>query len=184
MMDGDLTPDATRLLILVSRFSGPAGSKQEEERWMKKLPLAAMVARGIMLRLFVDYDLAPSLVDYMGETRFAYISRESEDDIVDLRSHGLLERLKLATKHHYYVSAYRVTERGLAVAEGAKKEHHAAIDRLTSCTGCGGKVEIVVRPDAPYLVCSSCDGSERIPLLDIEEIPYVTSPEFPGIWLP
>lgn len=178
------TEGGLRLLILISRFSGPAETEEDEERWLKKVPLMALVARGIMSNVFTEYDLAPSIIDYMGDTRFANVSKEGEDDVVDLRRQGLVERLKLATKHHYHVSAYRVTREGMSVAKGADASHHMAVDQLVSCTKCGGQVEVVTRPDAPYLVCRGCGVEERIPLFDIEEVPYVISPVFPEIWLP
>ncbi len=38
--------------------------------------------------------------------------------------------------------------------------------------------------DSPYLVCGRCDARERIPIFEIEEIPYATSAVFPDLWLP
>ena len=184
MTDDELTADRLRLLILIARFSKPARTKDDHERWMKKMPLLSMVARGIHMGMFKDFDLHATLVDYLGDTRFATLSKEGEDDVADLRRLSLIERLKLATKHHFYVSAYRVTPKGLEAAGGAAKEHHDAIDRLTSCAKCGGRVEVVCREDSPYLVCGECDAEDRIPIFDIEEVPYTTSAVFSDVWLP
>lgn len=144
----------------------------------------ALVTRGVMDGTFQDYDLAPSIIDYQGDTFFANVSKEGEDDIADLRRMGYMERLKLATKYHFYVSAYRVTKAGLDVVESADQAHHQSIDELLRCGKCGGQVEVLIKPDNPYLWCKSCGATEKIPLLDIEEVPYVTSPVFPDIWLP
>lgn len=46
-----------------------------------------------------------------------------------------------------------------------------------------GKVD-VIKSDNPYLWCRKCDAEEELHFLDIEEVPYVTSPVFPEIWLP
>ena len=184
MTEPRLTDDGLRQLILVSRFSSPASRPDEEERWIKKIPLIALVARGVTAGTFRNYDLAPSIIDYQGDTFFANVSKEGEDDVTDLRRMGYLERLKLATKHHYYVSAYRVTRAGMDVVEAADRGHHRAVDQLLSCRKCGGQVEVLTRPDSPYLLCRECDATEKIPIFEIEEVPYVTSPLFPEIWLP
>ena len=183
-MSDSISDDALRQLILISRFSGPATTPDEEERWIKKIPLMALVTRGVMDNTFLHYDLAPSIIEYQGDTFFANISKEGEDDIKDLRVMGLLERLKLATKHHYYVSAYRVTKAGMDTVKAADKAHHKAIDDLLRCDKCSGQVEVVTKTDNPYLRCRECNVEEKIPLFDIEEVPYVTSPVFPEIWLP
>ena len=184
MTDDELTADSIRLLILIARFSKPSRTKDEDERWIKKMPLHSMVARGIRMDVFSTFDLHATLVDYLGDTRFATLSKEGEDDVSDLRRLGLIERLKLATKHHFYVSAYRVTLKGLEIAKEAAKEHHDAIDRLTRCAKCGGWVEVMCREDSPYLVCGECDAEERIPIFEIEEVPYATSAMFSDVWLP
>ena len=105
----ELTQDQKRLLILISKFSRPSESREEEETWIKKIPLMALIYFGIEHEILTEYDFAPTLVEYMGTVRFANISKEGEDDIADLRVAGLLKRLKLATSHHVYVSAYRIT---------------------------------------------------------------------------
>ena len=183
-MTQPMTTDQLRCLILISRFSSAPKSKEVEERWIKKIPLMALIGRGVMMDVFGDYDMAPSLIDYQGDTQYANISKEGEDDIKDLRMRGQVERLKLATKHHYYVSAYSVTRAGMDVVNDADPVHHKAIDDLLRCDKCGGHVEVVTMPDNPYLRCRQCDAEEKIPFLDIEEVPYVTSPVFPDIWLP
>jgi hypothetical protein len=183
-MTGPLTDDGMRQLILISRFSSPATKADDEETWIKKIPLLALVTRGVMGDTFANYDIAPSLIEYQGDTLFANISKEGEDDVLDMRLQGLVERLKLATKHHYYVSAYRVTKAGMDVVREADPAHHKAVDALLACSDCGGSVEVLVMPDNPYLHCLECGSKEKIHLFDIEEVPYVTNPMFPEIWLP
>jgi len=183
-MTTPITPDQLRNLILISRFSSPAESVEDEERWIKKIPLMALIGRGVRSNVFTEYDIAPSLIEYHGDTQFANMSKEGEDDVKDLRTIGLVERLKLATKHHYYVSAYRVTKAGMDLVKDADQTHHRAIDDLLRCDECGGQVEVIIKSDNPYLWCRKCDAEEELHFLDIEEVPYVTSPVFPEIWLP
>jgi WD repeat-containing protein 35 len=183
-MTTPITPDQLRTLILISRFSSPAESVKDEERWIKKIPLMALIGRGVKSNVFTEYDIAPSLIEYHGDTQFANISKEGEDDISDLRTIKLVERLKLATKHHYYVSAYRITQTGMDFIKDADQAHHRAIDDLLRCAKCGDQVEVITKSDNPYLRCRKCDAEEELHFLDIEEVPYVTSPVFPEIWLP
>jgi hypothetical protein len=183
-MPEELTPDQSRLLVLLSRITSPARGKGERERWIKKLPLMALIHRGITLKVFGTYDFAPMLVEYMGTTRYASISKEGEDDVADLREAGLVERLKLATSHYVYVSAYRITEKGARRAQEQPDAHRRAVDALTGCKTCGGAMEVESREEAPYIVCRECHTSERVDIFDIEDVPYVSEPLFPDIWLP
>ena len=180
----ELTPDLKRLLILIDRFSEPAHTRNDKEKWIKKIPLSALINKGIRKGTFEEYDAAPQRVDYMGSTRFANISNEGADDVAELREMGLVERLKLATSHHIYVSAYRITLAGKDTAKDLEKEHHAAIDKLLGCKKCGGEVDIESRPDSPYMVCRECGEEEKVAIFDIDEVPYVSKPYFMDIWLP
>jgi len=180
----ELSGDTKRLLILIDRFSEPAHTRDDREIWIKKIPLAALINRGLRMGTFKDYDTAPMLVDYKGSTRFANISKEGEDDVVDLREMGLVERLKLATSHHIYVSAYRITPAGKDIVKDIEKEHNAAVDKLLSCKKCSGSVDIEARDDAPYLVCTKCGDEDRVAIFDIDEVSYVSRPNFTSIWLP
>ena len=180
----EMTGDLKRLLILIDRFSEPAHTREERETWIKKTPLASLINRGVRMGTFKDYDTAPMLVNYKGSTRFANMSKEGEDDVADLREMGLVERLKLATSHHIYVSAYRITPAGKDLVKDIEKEHHAAVDKLLSCKSCGGNVDIEARDDAPYLVCRACGDEEIVAIFDIDEVAYVSRPNFTSIWLP
>ena len=181
----ELTNDQKRLLLVISRFSEPAQSQDDTETWIKRIPLMSLVNRGIRMGVFTEYDFAPMLVEYMGQMRYANISRGGMDDIIDLRERGLVDRLKLATSHHVYISAYKITPFGVACLQGLAEEHHEAVGELLSCKACGtGTVEMESREAAPYLICKDCGKEEQVPIFDIEKIPYVSSPVFSNIWLP
>jgi len=184
MPEEEMTQDQKRLLILISKFSKPAKKANETETWIKKIPLMALIDQGIRRKIFTGYDFAPTLVDYMGGKRFANISKEGEDDIADLRELYFVERLKLATSHHVYVSAYRITPKGVQTVKKLDKKHHKAIEKLVHCKKCGGDVDIESKEDAPYLVCSKCSSKEKVNIFDIDELAYASSPVFSKIWLP
>jgi hypothetical protein len=183
-MPEELTQDQMRLIILLSRFTSPAETREDEETWIKKIPLGALVNRGIRTKVFTDYDIVPTLVDYMGTSRYANVSKEGEDDVADLREMGMVERLKLATSHHVYVSAYRITRKGKALLPSLDKKHHDMIDWLVKCRKCGNRFDIEAREEAPVLLCRTCNNIEKVPIFQIEELAYVSSPFFSNIWLP
>lgn len=184
MAEAALTDDQKKLLILISKFSKPAKSRDAEETWVKKIPLMAMVYRGVKQNVFRGYDIAPTLVEYMGTVRYANISKEGEDDIADLREIGLVERLKLATSHHYYVSAYRITRQGVAKVAKLDQKYRKIVDKLIKCKKCGGTTDIETLEDSPYLICKQCSEKEKVNIFAIEELSYVSAPEFAEIWLP
>lgn len=180
-----LTSDQKRLLLLISKFSEPAHNRKDRETWIKRIPLMSMVNRGIRMGLFEEYDFAPMLVEYMGSMRYANISRGGMDDVIDLREKGLVDRLKLATSHHVFISAYKITPKGVACLQELEEEHHEALGKLLRCKACeAGAVKLEAREAAPYLVCDDCGKEEKVPIFDIERIPYVSSPVFSDIWLP
>ncbi|NIP36762.1 MAG: hypothetical protein GWN18_17505, partial [Thermoplasmata archaeon] len=78
--------------------------------------------------------------------------------------------------------AYRITPAGKDLVKDIEKEHHDAVDALLSCKSCGGDVDIQARDDAPYLVCTKCGEEARVAIFDIEEVSYVSRPDFTGIW--
>ncbi len=183
-MTANLSPDMKRLLVLIDDFSEPAHTREDVETWIKKIPLQSLISKGVREGVFRDYDIAPQLVNYMGTTRFAGISKEGEDDVADLREMGLVERLKLATSHHVYVSAYRITPAGKDFVKDMDKAHRDAAKGMVACNKCGGDSDIEAREDAPYLVCSKCGTDEKVDIFDIEEVAYVSGPYFMKMWLP
>jgi hypothetical protein len=183
-MPEELTTDQKRLLVLISKFSMPAKTRDDEETWIKKIPLMSLINMGVKSKVFMGYDFAPTLVDYMGSTRFANISKEGEDDVADLREAGMVERLKLATSHHVYVSAYRITPKGQEFVKTLDKSDQKPVEKLVKCKKCKSELDIDARDDAPYLICKKCGQAEKVDIFDIEELAYISEPVFSKVWLP
>jgi len=64
------------------------------------------------------------------------------------------------------------------------KKHHDMIDWLVKCRKCGNRFDIEAREEAPVLLCRTCNTIEKVPIFQIEELAYVSSPFFSNIWLP
>lgn len=183
-MSVHITDDQSRLLILISKYSKPAKKRGEEETWIKKIPLMSLINKGVRKGVFKEYDFAPMLVEYMGKKRFANISKEGEDDVADLRELGLIERLKLATSHHVYVSAYRITPIGVKLVKKIGDKHHKAVKKIVSCKKCQGDMDIEAEEEAPFLVCRECGYEQMVDIFEIDEVQYVSSPVYSKIWNP
>ena len=104
--------------------------------------------------------------------------------MADLREAGFLERLKLATSHHVYVSAYRITPEGKKIIKSFDKKHHESVDKIIKCKKCNTDMKIQAKEDAPYLICNKCTKEEKVDIFDIDEVAYISSPIFSEIWLP
>ncbi len=183
-----MTDEHKKLYYLLSKYSKPAHSKEEEEVWMKELPLRVLGYEGITKQIFKGYDYAPMSVEVAGGIgrRFLNISQEMEDDIADLRELGLLDCLKLSTTTYHVVNAYRIRENEkVQIPEGFKKE----IDSLCNCQKCGQLLETRINPnpeDEEELIeifCRNpaCGVARYSGITAIEDVSYVTEAYIPSI---
>lgn len=168
----ELTMEQERLLYLISLYSKPALNMSEEEVWIKDLALKALVYKGTINQIF-NYDYAPSVVMFDGIKRLVNISQEGEDDINDLRELNLINRLKLSTSKYNIIDAYRITKQGLEVLKNVKKENLKAVDKLVKCSKCRKQGEVLVEETNVKFQCKNCGETKNIPLLEIEDVPYV-----------
>jgi len=167
-----LTREQERLLYLISLYSKPAQSLSEEEVWIKDLALKALIYQGITDKVF-DYDYAPSVFMFDGVKRMVNVCQEGEDDINDLREMNLVSRLKLSTSKYNIINAYRINIEGLEVLKKAKKENLKAVDKLVKCSSCGNRGEVLIQDETVEFLCKNCGEKKNIPLLEVEDVPYV-----------
>jgi WD repeat-containing protein 35 len=172
MQGVSLTREQERLLYLISLYSKPAQNSSDEEVWIKDLALKALIYQGIIEKVF-NYDYAPLVIMFDGVKRMVNVSMEGEDDINDLRELKLVSRLKLSTSKYNIINAYRVNIEGLEVLKGAKKENLEAVDKLVKCLSCGNLKEVLVEDEEVKFVCKNCGEKKNIPLLEVEDVPYV-----------
>ncbi|MFB0562887.1 MAG: hypothetical protein ACETWM_16940 [Candidatus Lokiarchaeia archaeon] len=172
MPDVELTKEQERLLYLISLYSKPAQNNSDEEVWIKDLALKALIYKGITEKIF-DYDYAPSVVMFDGIKKLVNVSQEGEDDINDLREMNLVSRLKLSTSKYNIINAYGITYLGLNVLKNAKKENRNTVDKLVKCSRCKNLGEVLVEETGIKFWCINCGENKNIPLLEIEDVPYV-----------
>ncbi len=183
-----MTDEHKKLYYLLSKYSKAAHSKEEQEVWMKELPLRVLGFEGITQQIFKGYDYAPMSVEIAGGIgrRFLNISQEMEDDIADLRELGLLDCLKLSTTTYHVVNAYRIRENEkVQIPEEFKKE----IDKLCNCPKCGQLLETRINPnteDEEELIevfCRNlaCGVARYSNITASEDVSYVTEAYVPNI---
>jgi hypothetical protein len=137
--EDEITTDHFKLLWLISRYSHTALTKDEKDRWIRKVQLLVLIYEGIVAKVF-DYDYAPfsevgnmihnnwlqdnffilqkllTLLSFqvLGLKRvYLNISQEGRDDIDDLRELGLINGLKVSTKGYQSITAFQVSLKGI-----------------------------------------------------------------------
>ena len=92
-----LTRNQNRLLYLISLYTHPAQSSEEQEGWIRKSALAVLMYEGITSKV-LDYDYAPASVIVENRRIFINVSQEGKSDIDFLREEELLNGLKLQSR--------------------------------------------------------------------------------------
>ncbi|CEG40393.1 uncharacterized protein PHALS_10596 [Plasmopara halstedii] len=114
--DANWTPSHLRLLYLLSRFATYPKSTDEEEKWLRSLPLQVMVFEAIV-RGLLAFDYSPVCTNIIkdGQSRRLWlnISHDARAAIDDLREHELVKALKTCSDDFQPSTAYQVTAQGM-----------------------------------------------------------------------
>ncbi|KAG1703876.1 hypothetical protein DVH05_006883 [Phytophthora capsici] len=112
------TPSHLHLLYLLSRFATYPSSTDEEEKWLRSLPLQVMVFEAIVHGLLAfDYSPVCTSIVKDGQSRRLWLnmSHDARAAIDDLREHELVKALKTCSEDFQPSTAYQVTEEGMKV---------------------------------------------------------------------
>mmetsp|Transcript_10807 Transcript_10807/g.26463 ORF Transcript_10807/g.26463 Transcript_10807/m.26463 type:complete len:893 (+) Transcript_10807:104-2782(+) len=105
-----------KLLYLIHKYAVTAQSLEEEETWIRNVPLLVMVYEGIVAGV-LDFDYAPqsTLISHEGSSRrcFMNVTQEGKSAIDDLREQKLLNGLKLSSEDFQPITAYQCSVKGL-----------------------------------------------------------------------
>ncbi|KAG2867184.1 hypothetical protein PC113_g2231 [Phytophthora cactorum] len=116
--DSNWTPSHLRLLYLLSRFATYPSSTDEEEKWLRSLPLQVMVFEAIVHGLLAfDYSPVCTSIVKDGQSRRLWLnmSHDARAAIDDLREHELVKALKTCSEDFQPSTAYQVTQEGMTV---------------------------------------------------------------------
>ncbi|EEY57360.1 uncharacterized protein PITG_11208 [Phytophthora infestans T30-4] len=198
--DSNWTPSHLRLLYLLSRFATYPSSTDEEEKWLRSLPLQVMVFETIVHGLLAfDYSPVCTSIVKDGQSRRLWLnmSHDARAAIDDLREHELVNALKTCSEDFQPSTAYQVTKEGMTVLASLPPRDKQRLDefltaprtlRPLTTTNPSGLVlvenpllKITYDPDKGHFRIRRGDGSVYVSrVTDIEEVSYVSSPYLPS----
>ena len=171
MEQSQITRDMKRLLYLVSAYTNKDGKYGKSV--IKDLPIRGLIFKGVLEKIF-DYDYAPTSVFYIDNRRYINVSQEGEDDLNDLRELGLLKKIRLATRRHFYIYCYGLTKKGVNFLHEISAEDRAAVDQLIKCD-CGKIFDVLVKEAGIFMKCD-CGNMLNTQITEIEDVSYVCEP--------
>ncbi|MHA1201234.1 MAG: hypothetical protein ACTSQ4_01775 [Candidatus Heimdallarchaeaceae archaeon] len=154
-----------------------------EKVWIKELPLWAIMYYQITNGSYESYDYAPTPIQFFGRSCFTInLSYEGVDDIEDLRELDILEKIRLSTSKHGFVTAYRITAIGEEYLKNIPKEVVDEVEKLFFCENCVKRMQFYMNMgDNPTVVidCPDCDDSDvHLDFLESEDVSYRSKPYF------
>lgn len=150
-----LTTNQNRLLYMISLYTHPAQTADEQEGWLRKVSLHILIYEAIRSKC-LDYDYAPSSV-MIGKRRvFINVSQEGRSDVDYLREEELLNGLKLQSREFHPITCYQVSEKGLEMIAKLGRKDRAAVE------------EVCYAPASKDLLHSRWDAKESKFVLECE----------------
>ncbi len=190
--DEEWSDTHAKLVYLISKYSHTSVDEKDNDRWIKELPLLALIHKGIIDGTF-DYDYAPVSFELQTGRIFLNLSQEGIDNIEDLREFGFVDCMKLSSMSHLYLNAYKINSNGMKIIDGIHPEATLSekqkedVNTLCSCPKCkhllhvnvdlfGHENELELK-----LICSNanCDYKALSNMTDIEDVSYSTEPYLP-----
>jgi len=173
--------DHARLLYLVSLYAKSARTPDENEGWIRQVPLLVMMYEAICAQA-LDFDYAPAsmLVSHLGASRRIWlnITQEGKAAIDDLRERAMINGLKLSTEDFQPVTAYQVSEKGMSFLDIIPQDLKDAVDAFTSLNG----QLVTCNFDGEEFHLKTEDGTmvKTSTMTETEDVSYVSSPFLPS----
>lgn len=189
-----------KVLYCISKYARQSLSVRTPETWIRQVALLVLLYEGVDQGVLA-FDYAPNLVwvSFKGvtERHWLRVSQEAKSVIDDLWEAKLLNGLKLSSVDYQPVTAYQVSERGMAIVEqipAAIKEetnrfiYPPALARSADATD--QEVQQQQQPEQRELIHVRYNGSEfeltsgaytKVSgITDSEDVSYVSSPYIPS----
>ncbi|MFX1293301.1 MAG: hypothetical protein ACFFD2_00385 [Promethearchaeota archaeon] len=152
----ELSNEQKMLLYLIGVYSEVDGKYGKQ--WIKDLALKGLISKGIRSKVY-DWDYAPASIMYRGSRKVINVSQEGTNDLNDLRTLGLVARLRLGTNRHFYFNAFSLHKKGIEVVKEIPQEFRKPVDEFIHCKTCGELYEII-----------PIDEGDEIPENEFEEL--------------
>jgi hypothetical protein len=182
----ELSEDHVKILFLISLFARPAIDWDDEEGWIRTMPLLVYMYEGIVAGVFKAPDYAPTciMVSQDGVTRRVWmnISQEGKAFVDDMREILLLNGLKLVTEDGQPVTSFQCSNFGLSVVEQMSQEAKDSVLELIYPTGLeGGPRTIKFDSEEGVFHMTTAGGFNAVSeISECEDVSYVSSPYLPG----
>ena len=116
IIEEEWSPEHAKILHLMSLYAKCALSADENESWIRSIPLLVLMYEGIVAGV-IDFDYAPAsmLITQHGKSKRVWlnITQEGKAAVDDLREKELVNGLKLSTEDFQPVTAYQVSKKGI-----------------------------------------------------------------------
>ena len=99
------------------------------------------------------------------------VSQEGEDYLTDLREFEFLDKIRLATKEHSFIYAFKLTQKGQEFLETVSDEDKEITKSLIKCE-CGNNYEILVLDNSIFLNCDNDHVTLDTGIMEIEDVAY------------
>ncbi|EKX41195.1 hypothetical protein GUITHDRAFT_142126 [Guillardia theta CCMP2712] len=181
----DMTVNHCKLLILISKYAQCALTAEDNESWIRQVPLWVLIYEGIMKEV-IQFDYAPCsvLLSYDGSSRrmFLNISQEAKSAIEDLREQSLLNGLKLSSEDYQSVTSFQVSLKGLQFLKTLPNSLFEEVNQFLYAPNAPhyDSELLEVFFDGENFLLRSKSGFQRMSdVTDVEDVSYVSSPFLP-----
>lgn len=190
MLIAELTDDQQRLIYVIEQISKMRDEKLSflnhklrDRLWVKELSILVLAYYLTIKGVFETYDYAPTSSQLFGRVSYTLnLSYEAIDDIEDLRELNILEKIRLSTAKHGFVTAYRLTEKGAEVLKELPAKIKNDVDSYLHCEHCGKLLSFTCQMAtklALRLDCHNCNKTHiDISFVRTEDVSYVSEPYF------
>mmetsp|Transcript_29198 Transcript_29198/g.75160 ORF Transcript_29198/g.75160 Transcript_29198/m.75160 type:complete len:696 (-) Transcript_29198:28-2115(-) len=180
--DSKWTQSHARLLYLISSYAVAASSAEDEETWIRSVPLTVLMYEGVVAGA-LDFDYAPAsvLVSQDGKSRRLWmnITQEGRSAIDDLREREFINGLKLSSEDFQPVTAYQVTRKGMEYVKRMPKHLRREVDDFTHAPPPHPRTLLQVSFDGENFIMHGGTFTRISEVSDIEDVSYVASPYLP-----
>ncbi len=167
-----ITQEMKRLLFIIAEYTKKEG--RYGVQIVKELPLKALIHKAIIDKA-LDYDYAPISQMYIENRRYINISQEGEDDLNDLREARLINKIRLATKRHFYIYSYEITEKGINYLDKISNEDKEIMKKFIYCK-CGDRYEVPILEMGVFMKCEKDNIFINTGITEIEDVSYECKP--------
>ncbi|KAJ1489544.1 hypothetical protein T484DRAFT_1937083 [Baffinella frigidus] len=181
-----------KLLYMINKYAQPAKTAEEEESWVRNVPLIVLIYEGIVAGV-LDFDYAPQSVlisqDGTSKRSFMNVTQEGKSAIDDLREKKLINGLKLSTEDFQPVTAYQISSLGIEFLRQVPNKVKLDVDNYihgpkpfhekllqVALRRAPGEDDVI---EQHFYLTAEGGYERRSTITEVEDVSYVSSPFLP-----